>query len=90
MKKVQIFSIVLSLLLLTGLTAFGGQEEAAIEKAIKDRAEAIYDYELISAAGGDRAEQEGKCTTILGKESTSWLVLHEHCSVPPEPAPAPE
>ncbi len=42
---------------------------------------ATYDYEFkIALRGGDWGADEGKCTSILVKPGSAWLLEHEHCS----------
>ena len=42
---------------------------------------ATYDYVFQSIKNGELdAQEHGKCTTILRKESSGWLIRHEHCS----------
>lgn len=42
---------------------------------------ATYDYVFQAIKNGELDGQEqGKCTSILRKESLAWLIRHEHCS----------
>jgi len=42
---------------------------------------ATYDYVFQAIKNGELDGQEhGKCTSILRKESSDWLIRHEHCS----------
>jgi ketosteroid isomerase-like protein len=42
---------------------------------------ATYDYVFQAIKNGELEGQEhGKCTSILRKESSGWLIRHEHCS----------
>lgn len=42
---------------------------------------ATYDYVFQAIRNGELdAQERGKCTSILRKESSSWLIRHEHCS----------
>jgi ketosteroid isomerase-like protein len=42
---------------------------------------ATYDYVFQAIKNGELdAQEQGKCTSILRKESSSWLIRHEHCS----------
>ena len=42
---------------------------------------ATYDYVFQSIKNGEfEAQDRGKCTSILRKESAGWLIRHEHCS----------
>lgn len=42
---------------------------------------ATYDYLFRIAVGdGDWDEESGKCTSVLEKSGTAWLLDHEHCS----------
>jgi ketosteroid isomerase-like protein len=47
---------------------------------------ATYDYVFQAVRKGElEAQDSGQCTTLLRKESATWLIFHEHCS---KPAPA--
>jgi ketosteroid isomerase-like protein len=42
---------------------------------------ATYDYVFQAIRNGELdAQERGKCTSILRKETTGWLIRHEHCS----------
>ena len=42
---------------------------------------ATYDYVFQAIRNGELdAQEQGKCTSILRKESSGWLIRHEHCS----------
>jgi ketosteroid isomerase-like protein len=42
---------------------------------------ATYDYVFQAIKNGELdAQEHGKCTTILRKDSSAWLIQHEHCS----------
>jgi ketosteroid isomerase-like protein len=42
---------------------------------------ASYDYVFQAIKNGELdAQEHGKCTSILRKESSGWLIRHEHCS----------
>jgi ketosteroid isomerase-like protein len=42
---------------------------------------ARYDYVFQAIRNGELEGQDaGKCTTLLRKESSAWLIFHEHCS----------
>jgi ketosteroid isomerase-like protein len=42
---------------------------------------ATYDYVFQAIRNGElNAQEHGKCTSILRKESSGWLIRHEHCS----------
>lgn len=42
---------------------------------------ATYDYVYQAIRNGELEGQDtGKCTTLLRKEASSWLIFHEHCS----------
>ncbi len=42
---------------------------------------ATYDFTHKIGTGGEALLQmEGKCTTVLQKQGTTWLMQHEHCS----------
>ena len=42
---------------------------------------ATYDYVFQAIRNGELdAQDRGKCTSLLRKESSSWLIQHEHCS----------
>lgn len=42
---------------------------------------ATYDYVFQAIRNGELdAQERGKCTSILRKEGSSWLIRHEHCS----------
>jgi len=42
---------------------------------------AIYDYVFQAIRNGELdAQERGKCTSILRKEPSGWLIQHEHCS----------
>jgi ketosteroid isomerase-like protein len=42
---------------------------------------ATYDYVFQAIKNGElNAQERGKCTSILRKESSGWLIRHEHCS----------
>lgn len=42
---------------------------------------ATYDYVFQAIRNGELdAQERGKCTSILRKESSGWLIRHEHCS----------
>jgi len=42
---------------------------------------ATYDYVFQAIRKGElEAQDSGKCTSLLRKEASSWLILHEHCS----------
>lgn len=44
---------------------------------------ATYDYSLkIGIGGAVVVSDQGKCTSILKKQGTAWLIQHEHCSTP--------
>ena len=40
-----------------------------------------YDYTFQAVRNGDLVGQDvGKCTTLLRREPSAWLIFHEHCS----------
>ncbi len=42
---------------------------------------ATYDYVFQAIKNGELdAQEHGKCTSILRKENSRWLIQHEHCS----------
>jgi ketosteroid isomerase-like protein len=42
---------------------------------------ATYDYVFQAVRKGELEGQDsGKCTSLLRKEASSWLIFHEHCS----------
>ena len=42
---------------------------------------ATYDYVFQAIRKGElEAQDSGQCTTLLRKEGSSWLIVHEHCS----------
>jgi ketosteroid isomerase-like protein len=42
---------------------------------------ATYDYVFQAIKNGELdAQEHGKCTSVLRKEHSSWLIRHEHCS----------
>lgn len=42
---------------------------------------ATYDYVFQAVRQGELEGQDtGKCTTLLRKEASSWVIFHEHCS----------
>ncbi|TKS59590.1 MAG: hypothetical protein EWM72_02158 [Nitrospira sp.] len=42
---------------------------------------ATYDYVFQAIRNGEIEGQDtGKCTSLLRKEGTAWLIFHEHCS----------
>jgi ketosteroid isomerase-like protein len=42
---------------------------------------ATYDYVFQAVRKGELEGQDsGQCTTVLRKESSTWLIQHEHCS----------
>ena len=42
---------------------------------------ATYDYVFQAIKNGELdAQEHGKCTSVLHKESSGWLIRHEHCS----------
>ena len=42
---------------------------------------ASYDYVFQAIKNGELdAQEHGKCTSILRKQSSGWLIRHEHCS----------
>ena len=42
---------------------------------------ATYDYVFQAIRNGELEGQDaGKCTSLLRKESSTWLIFHEHCS----------
>lgn len=42
---------------------------------------ATYDYVFQALRKGElEARDAGKCTSLLRKESSAWLIFHEHCS----------
>ena len=42
---------------------------------------ATYDYLFQAIRNGELEGQDvGKCTTLLRKEASAWLIFHEHCS----------
>jgi ketosteroid isomerase-like protein len=42
---------------------------------------ATYDYVFQAIKNGElNAQERGKCTSILRKEGSGWLIRHEHCS----------
>lgn len=44
-------------------------------------ASATYDYLFQAIRQGELEGQDaGKCTSLLRKESSGWLIFHEHCS----------
>lgn len=44
---------------------------------------ATYDYLFQAIRNGElEGHDAGKCTALLRKEGSSWLIFHEHCSKP--------
>jgi len=44
---------------------------------------ATYDYVFQAIRKGEiEAQDRGKCTSLLRKESSAWRIFHEHCSKP--------
>ena len=44
---------------------------------------ATYDYVFqVIRKGQIEAQDRGKCTSLLRKESSAWRIFHEHCSKP--------
>jgi ketosteroid isomerase-like protein len=44
---------------------------------------ATYDYVFQAVRNGElEGSDAGKCTTLLRKEGSAWLIQHEHCSKP--------
>ena len=44
---------------------------------------ATYDYVFQAVRKGElEGSDAGKCTTLLRKEGSAWLIQHEHCSKP--------
>ena len=42
---------------------------------------ATYDYIFQAIKNGELdAQEHGKCTSVLRKESSGWLIRHQHCS----------
>lgn len=42
---------------------------------------AIYDYVFQAIRNGELEGQDaGKCTSLLRKDGSAWLIFHEHCS----------
>src|SRR5688572_3355685 len=42
---------------------------------------ATYDYVFQAIRNGELDEQDrGRCTSVLRKEPSGWLIQHEHCS----------
>ena len=42
---------------------------------------ATYDYVFQAIRNGELdAQDRGSCTSVLRKEPSGWLILHEHCS----------
>ncbi len=42
---------------------------------------ATYDYVFQAIRNGELdAQDRGKCTSVLRKEASGWLIQHEHCS----------
>ncbi len=42
---------------------------------------ATYDYVFQAIRSGELdAQERGKCTSVLRKEASGWLIQHEHCS----------
>jgi len=42
---------------------------------------ATYDYLFQAIRSGElEGEDAGKCTTLLRKEASTWLIFHDHCS----------
>jgi len=42
---------------------------------------ATFDYVFQAIKNGELdAQEHGKCTSVLRKESSGWLIRHEHCS----------
>jgi ketosteroid isomerase-like protein len=42
---------------------------------------ATYDYVFQAIRNGELEGQDaGKCTSLLRKEASTWLIFHEHCS----------
>lgn len=42
---------------------------------------ATYDYVFQAIRNGElEAQDAGKCTSLLRKEASQWLIFHEHCS----------
>ena len=47
---------------------------------------ATYDYVFQAVRKGELEAQDfGQCTALLRKESSAWLIVHEHCSKPRHP-----
>ena len=50
-------------------------------QAVGSTAWATYDYVFQAMRKGEIEGQDtGKCTSLLRKESSAWLIFHEHCS----------
>jgi ketosteroid isomerase-like protein len=42
---------------------------------------ATYDYVFQAIRNGEfEAQDRGKCTSVLSKDASGWLIQHEHCS----------
>lgn len=47
---------------------------------------ATYDYVFQAVRKGElEAQDSGQCTALLRKDSSVWLIFHEHCSKPRRP-----
>ncbi len=47
---------------------------------------ATYDYVFQAVRTGElEAQDSGQCTALLRKDSSAWLIFHEHCSKPRRP-----
>ncbi len=47
---------------------------------------ATYDYVFQAVRKGElEAQDSGQCTALLRKDSSAWLIFHEHCSKPRRP-----
>jgi len=50
-------------------------------RVIGPTAWATYDYVFQAVRKGELEGQDsGKCTSVLRKEGSAWLIIHEHCS----------
>ena len=68
--------------LLIGIVCWSSPSSAGGDTHISGpTAWATYDYVFQAIRNGElNAQERGKCTSILRKESPGWLIRHEHCS----------
>ncbi len=60
---------------------FVGEASDVVARVSGATAWATYDYVFHASSEGELKGQDmGKCTALLRKEGTGWLIYHEHCS----------